>query len=235
MHLSIFCDFDATITLQDVGEALFKKFGNFLSCWNEFESGKCNVRELNINLCKSIPSNVTKNDIENFAYFQEVDAYFVKFVDYCKNNNYDFYIVSDGYDIYINTILNKLKLDNIKVFCNEMQYIDNKFIPKFFGAVESCNCLTASCKRNVILNNSVDDDILIYIGDGFTDFCAAEHCDIIFAKNQLATYCNKNKISHHPFRSFFDIRRIIEMLIKNKKMKKRNQAFFKYKSAFEAE
>ena len=55
------------------------------------------------------------------------------------------------------------------------------------------------------------------------------------AKNQLATYCNKNKIPHHPFRSFFDIRRIIEMLIKNKKMKKRNQAFLKYKSAFEAE
>lgn len=236
MQLSIFCDFDDTITMQDVGNAMFQTFGDYHKYWNEYINGKYSCRELNIKLCNSIPAAITKEIITNFALSQEVDAYFVNFVNYCHSNNYNFTIVSDGYDIYINPIINSLNLKNgIKIFCNKMQYIDNKFIPDFFGSVESCTCSTASCKRNVVLNNSADDDILVYIGDGMTDFCAAEHCDIVFAKKQLAHYCNENKIPHYPFRSFFDIQRILEQLVKTKKIKKRNQAHIKRKNAFEAE
>ena len=57
----------------------------------------------------------------------------------------------------------------------------------------------ANCKRNHILNSSSDDDITIYIGDGWSDTCAAEHCDFIFAKKSLLKYCEAKWISILPF------------------------------------
>lgn len=235
MKLAIFCDFDGTITTKDVGDALFRKFGNFEKHWQEFIEGECNVRELNKRLYASIPKSVTLADIKEFVIQHEVDAYFLPFINYCKMQGHSFTVVSDGYDIYIYEILKKLDASINKIFCNKLYYENGKFTPSFFGADENCKCLTASCKRNVVLTNSSDDDILVYIGDGMTDFCAAEHCDIIFAKSQLAKYCNENKIPHHPFKSFFDVKRTIETLVAKKNIKRRNQAFLKRKNAFEAE
>ncbi len=237
MTISFFCDFDGTITLDDVGDAMFRKFGNFETYWNEFENGKYNVRELNRKLCMSIDNYINFNDIIEFAKTQEVDAYFQKFVEYCNKNCHQLTIVSDGFDAYIMPILKQLQLSNIPVFCNKLlkSKVDMYFYPFFYGADESCNCTTASCKRNIVLNNSADDEIIVYIGDGMTDFCAAEHCDVIFAKSRLAAYCNEKKIPHHPFKSFFDIIRITDELIKNRKIKSRNQAFLKRQFAFESE
>jgi len=57
----------------------------------------------------------------------------------------------------------------------------------------------------------------------------------VFAKKNLAAYCNANKIPHHPFKNFFDVKKILNDLILKKKVKKRNIASIKRKNAFEAE
>jgi 2-hydroxy-3-keto-5-methylthiopentenyl-1-phosphate phosphatase len=95
--------------------------------------------------------------------------------------------------------------------------------------------MCASCKRNSILSNTDDDTVVIYIGDDYSDFCGAEHSDIVFAKKNLAAYCNENKIPHYPYSNFFDILRITKDIINKKKYKFRHQARIKRKQAFEAE
>lgn len=238
MHLAIFSDFDDTISIGDIGNKLFIKFGKFEKYFKEFSLGQINVRELNIRLCGSIPSATSLETLNKFANEQEIDLYFLKFLKFCNENNYSFHIVSDGYDVYIQEILKKYALEflpKLPVHCNKLIKTNSGFKPVFYDPNESCSCTTASCKRNVVLNNSSDEDILVYIGDGMTDFCAAEHCDIVFAKSKLANYCRENKIPYYPFRTFFDIHRILQTIIQNKKLKKRNQAFLKRKSAFEAE
>ena len=235
MMLSIFSDFDDTISIGDIGNKLFIHFGEFDKYISEFALGRITVRELNILLCASIPTKTTIEEIEDFALEQDIDPYFLPFVNFCQNNNYKLHIVSDGYGIYINQILKKYNLDFLPKYHNELIKTTSGFVPVFYGASESCNCSTASCKRNVILNNSTEEDIMVYIGDGTTDFCAAEHCDIIFAKSDLANYCRKNKIPYHHFKTFFDVQRILQSLLQTKKIKQRNQSFLKRKSAFEAE
>jgi len=244
MSVSIFCDFDATISVEDVGDALFKNFGDFYTYWNEYSEGKYNVRELNKKLCGSLRSNLTYEEITDFAKEMPIDFYFVQFLEYCNQKQFNFTVVSDGYDAYINPIFEFNKIADYPIYCNSLKKNENGFEAIFYGAVEYCyekncyeknSCTTASCKRNVVLNNSAEKDIIVYIGDGHTDFCAAEHSDIIFAKSKLATYCNENKIPHHPFKSFLDIKRILENYFNTGKLKQRNQSAMKRKSAFEAE
>lgn len=235
MQISVFCDFDATISVEDVGDAIFQEFGDFAKCWKNYYENHSSIKKLNEQLCHSLQKNLTYEKIAEFATKMEIDAYFIKFLDYCKENQINFTVVSDGYDAYIKPIFAAKNLNYFPVYCNFLKQNENGFYPEFFGAVESCTCSTASCKRNVVLNNSKDDDIIVYIGDGHTDFCGAEHSDIIFAKSKLAAYCNENKIPHHPFKSFFDIIRILDNSIKEKKIKQRNQALMKRKAAFEAE
>jgi 2,3-diketo-5-methylthio-1-phosphopentane phosphatase len=198
-------------------------------------NNECDVRELNKRLCKSLPADLTFDEIKNFAIEQPIDPNFKKFVGFCKKNKFALTIVSDGYDAYIKPILEHHQLSDIPVFCNSLMQSKGIFYPKFFGAVEGCYCSTASCKRNVVLNNSSDEDISVYIGDGYTDFCGAEHSDIIFAKLKLAAYCNEKRIPHYPFKTFFDVFKILENNIKTKKNRQRHQAQMKRKDAFETE
>ncbi|MPN07238.1 2-hydroxy-3-keto-5-methylthiopentenyl-1-phosphate phosphatase [bioreactor metagenome] len=235
MAISIFCDFDATISVVDIGDTLFKHFGDFSTYWNEYSCGQYDIRELNRRLCASLPTDLTFDEISEFAAQMELDPYFIKFLEYCNEHQFKFTVVSDGYDAYINPFFAKYNISGFPVYCNLLKKNSDGFYPDFFGAVEACKCETASCKRNVVLNNSADEDIIIYIGDGHTDYCGAEHSDIIFAKSKLAAYCNANKIPHYPFKSFFDIKQTLENCVKNKKMKIRNQALVKRKNAFEAE
>jgi len=86
-----------------------------------------------------------------------------------------------------------------------------------------------------MLVNSGPDDIIIFVGDGYSDYCAAEHADIVFAKKHLAAYCNKNRIPHYPWTSFFDVIRLLEDAEKKHNFRVRHQAFLKRKKAFEVE
>jgi hypothetical protein len=125
-------------------------------------------------------------------------------------------------------------LEHLPVKSNILQY-GEKVEPIFPGATESCKCFCASCKRNSVINQTNEDEIIVFIGDGYSDFCAAEHSDIIFAKKNLAAYCNENKLPHYPFNTFFDVKRLLSDAIKTHKLKKRNQAEMNRKKAFETE
>jgi len=234
-NLKIFCDFDGTITLKDLSDELFKSYGNFQLYNSMLRKNEISIYEYWKMTFNTLPSNFSIKDLENFALQQEIDTYFYDFCIFCKQNTIPISIVSDGYIEYINPILKKLNLDFVNVFSNRLIFADS-IMPVFNGATESCKCPCASCKRNVILNNSSDDDIIIFVGDGYSDFCVAEHSDIIFAKRYLAKYCTENKIPHYYFKSFFDVKKILsEIIIKKGKLKPRRQAQIKRKDAYESE
>lgn len=232
----IFCDFDGTIMKKDIGDEIFKVFGDFELYHTLLIEKNIDIKSYWSGICKTLDSNLTKEKIEEFANGFEVDAYFVPFIKFCEANNIPITIVSDGFDLYILPILKKLGLSHLDVFCNELRHDGERFYPYFTRASESCNCLSASCKRNVVINLSSESDIIVYIGDGYSDFCGAEHSDIIFAKKHLANYCNNNKLPHYPFSTFFDIKKIFaDVILNKKKFKKRNQAKVNILKALETE
>lgn len=233
----VFTDFDGTITQVDLGDDLFIKFGEFEPFHSQLLAGELHISKYWQILCDRLTPNLKPIDIYNYAMNADTDAYFKSFADYCYEEGFPIAVVSDGFDAYIEPVLESLNLKYLPIYCNKLLYDESsqKFSPFFPRASESCNCLVASCKRNSMLMNTDPEAVVVYIGDGYSDFCAAEHADIVFAKKHLAAYCFKNKIPHHSFHSFFDVKQIMKKLIKDNRLKVRHQAFLKRKAAFEAE
>ncbi len=234
--IQIFIDFDGTITIKDIGDELFKDHGVFEPYHSNLVKGKLKIDDYWNVVFKNLSSELSKELISDYAVKFEIDKSFLIFNKFCKENQFDLFIVSDGYEEYIKPVLDKYDLYGISFFCNRMVFKNNgEILPEFTYASESCNCLSASCKRNIILTKSEPDAILVYIGDGASDYCPAQYCDLIFAKKNLAKFCNENKIPHHPFKDFHTIYLILKNLITKNKIKPRNQARILRKKAFEFE
>ncbi|OGU16244.1 MAG: hypothetical protein A2X61_14295 [Ignavibacteria bacterium GWB2_35_12] len=236
LKIAVFCDFDGTVTKPDLGDEIFKVYGKFEPYHSQLREGKLNIRDYWRTVCSELKPGTNAEIIRHFAEQAEVDSYFKDFAEFCKENDIHVSIVSDGFDTYINPVLNKLGLDWLHVYCNRLIFNDGSPpIPVYPYASESCECLCASCKRNSMLNSIDDNTVLVYIGDDYSDYCGAEHSDIVFAKKNLAAYCNEKKIPHYPYSTFFDILRIMKDIVKKKKYKIRHHAKIKRKQAYEAE
>ena len=233
--LLIFCDFDGTITRRDLGDEVFRQYIPLESLHRQLVGKEITIAEYWHQLCAALPPAATEAAIRSFALAEDVDPYFRPFVEFCRDNAIPLHIVSDGFDTYIAPLLEREGVGDIPRFCNRLVFGADTPRPVFPLASESCRCFCASCKRNAVLNISTDDSLVVYIGDGYSDFCAAEHADIVFAKGNLAAHCTRNRIPHHPFHTFFDVLRILKKLITGQSLRPRHQARLKRKEAFETE
>lgn len=233
--ISVYTDFDGTVSAKDIGDELFKELGEFEPLHSELDRGDISIGEYWKAVFATLPPEISKEDIELFTMKFDIDPYFKSFTDWCNSSGIPITVVSDGYDAYIYPVLKRAGIEGVNIFCNEI--INNGFgpAPKFTFESESCLCPSASCKRNIILTNSPPDDILVYIGDGASDYCAAEHCDVIFAKKKLAAYCNEKRIPHYPYNTYFDILRLLRNLVDKNNIRVRRQAELLRKKAFETE
>ena len=233
-NFKIYVDFDGTITTKDIGEYMFLEFGDPKVCKEiiaKWLTGEFNSKEVWINLCKTVKDF----DAKKFSEFLEkfsIDPFFHEFIEYSNIHKFELTVLSDGLDYYIDQVSKREKFDHLPIFCNKLKFDENNnLIPEFPHTDEECS-KCANCKRNHILNSSSDEDITIYIGDGWSDTCAAEHCDFIFAKKSLLKYCEDNGLPYYPFNDFSDVKNIIEQLRNKKKLKKRHQAMLKRRDAF---
>lgn len=231
--IKIFIDFDGTITKKDVGEGLFRKFGDpdkVDKIIDDLLQNRISAKQSWTDLCRSVNAlNVAEWD--SFIVETEIDEFFKEYVSFCNEQKIDFFVLSDGYDYYIDRILEKENLIGIKYFANRLNIINGKLCPEF-PFEDPYSRSSANCKRNHIINNSSDDDITIYIGDGNSDIYAAQFCDYIFAKDSLLKYCEKERISFNPYRDFSDILLKTKLLVKKRNIKKRHQAELKRKEVY---
>ncbi len=233
-NLRIYCDFDGTITVRDIGDELFKVHGAFEPYNSMLKRKEMGIYEYWQTLCNSLPAGFSEEDVRRFALEQEVDAYFTDFCRFLEGNSMPLTVVSDGFSSYIEPIIRREGME-CEIICNTMQFSEGAITPIYRAASESCKCFCASCKRNFVLADAPPGDVIVYIGDGYSDFCIAAHSDIVFAKKALAAYCNEKRIPHYPFKTFFDVKKILSGLIARGDYKTRHQAQLARKSAFETE
>lgn len=232
----VFVDFDGTITKKDVGEELFIEFGDrefskrLIDDWN---NDLVLPKEGWKTLCESVMI-ADEVKITEFIRSIEIEKSFKKFVGYCKENEFELKIVSDGFDFYIRTILEKENLAEVEFSSNVLTIADNKLKPTFPNSAEDCKC-SANCKRNYVLKHSSDDDYTVYIGDGVSDRCPIQFCDFIFAKDSLLKFCEVNRITYFPYKDFDDVIKRLDELKNKKRLKKRHQALLKRKEVYTQE
>lgn len=253
-NIKIFVDFDGTITKSDLGNEVFRELiGDelFNNLHTQFKNNEISIKTYWKLICDGITENDYENlkkSIELITLKYEIDDYFINFIDLLEVNNIVPSIISDGFEEYIEPILNKYNI-KLKYYSNKLTSVNDKIEPVFHYQKEACECLSASCKKTNLLNKTFEEDLIVYIGDGVSDFCPAEHSDIVFAKGKLSKYCNQNNIPHYNFKTFFEINLILKKLFESQnldfsdklkkhnkdKFKIRNSAFIKRKLSFEVE
>lgn len=230
----VFVDFDGTITREDIGDAVFTKFGHTETVKHIIDNllnDKISAKECWLRLCESI-SYIDKRELDDFILQKDIDETFHSLVEYCDKNKIGLFILSDGFDYYIDLILKREKLDYLKVFANGLILNENNTLTPVFPHFDSSCTTSANCKRNHIINNSSDDEFTVFIGDGNSDKYTVHFCDFIFAKDDLLKYCEKERISFFPFNNFNDVIYRMETLRQKKRLRKRHQAELKRREIY---
>lgn len=234
--IKIFVDFDGTISTVDIGKEIFYTFGNK----NKVDEVISNLKNEIINSLQcweqliENSNKINENILIQIIDSAKIDESFHRFANFCYSNKIEIFILSDGFDIYIKRILQREGLSHIPFYANKLEIVDEKFVASF-PYFNPDYPTTANPKMIHIINNSADDDYTIYIGNGSSDYLAAQYCDLIFAKNNLLKFCEINRIYYYPYKNFDDILNRIKMLLGKKRLKKSHQAMLKRKIAYEAE
>ncbi len=233
--LKIFSDFDGTITLYDtwieMGDFFIKKKDKWAEVIKSFEEQKIGARECFLRECDLI-ENFDINEFNHIIDEQKLDPMFLEFMNYCEKNSLPIVILSEGMDYYIKRILDNYNL-NIPFYSNKIVFSEDlKSIGLEFPYSDADCDKCGTSKRNILMNNTADDEISVFIGDGFSDACVVNYADIVFAKKSLASYCWKNNITYHEYQTFGDIKKKMEKFLDSKKLKHRQAAKLKRREVF---
>lgn len=236
-RLKIFCDFDGTVTKNDVWFTSLARFVEnkdmLKNITDDFVAGKINVRdvtELHLRLISGFREELFRCYLDE----EEIDESFPRLIEYCGRSGDDIFVVSSGLEFYVSYILMKHSI-SVPHFGtgHHVDYARGTIKGVYNHADEYCeNC--AMCKRNILLANSSDlaGEVSVYIGDGASDFCVSRYADVVFAKGRLASHCWKNNITYYEFKTFDDIIKKLEKLRTAGKLRHRQEAAVRRKDAF---
>jgi 2-hydroxy-3-keto-5-methylthiopentenyl-1-phosphate phosphatase len=200
----VLTDFDGTISTMDVADTIFTVYlGDSWDVIDEqWHKGEISMVEL-YEKCWEL-TNIQEGELADFVDKIEIDEHFSEFSESLADAGIPMSLVSDGFDYYIERIMNKYGFNGCEYYANNLRYRNNEITLAFNNQNGECD-RCANCKRYVIDNKRTEFDFVVYIGNGLSDLCASEHADLIFAKDSMLEHCVKNDIPHIAYETFGDI------------------------------
>ncbi len=232
--VSLFCDFDGTISSRDIGFDLFDTYGMQEPLHGRLKRGELPIQEYWREIVKTVVEpSLSHEELDRYLRQVPPDRGAADLFDLIERAETPFTIVSDGMDLYISRWMEIHGLPAKRLFCNHAELMaDGEIRVSFPYASEECDCSSAVCKRNLLLGMIGEVERVIYIGDGMSDFCPAELADVIFAKGELAAYCNANGLPHHSWKSLTEVVPLLEKLLAGKRIRARKRALNARKRAW---
>jgi 2-hydroxy-3-keto-5-methylthiopentenyl-1-phosphate phosphatase len=209
-RISVLCDFDGTVAERDVGHCLFETFVKDRSRWldtlEQWEIGLISSRECLENEISWLDAGM--DDIERFVGGERLDPYFKDFVDFCVRKKYDIQILSDGLDYYIDMLLMREGVGFVPFKANHLVHDDGRVNGIDFPHFDTMECsMCGNCKLHHLEEKQRAGYFTVYVGNGHSDRCPAEHAGFVLAKGELLDHCRREGISCVPFENFRDVER----------------------------
>jgi 2-hydroxy-3-keto-5-methylthiopentenyl-1-phosphate phosphatase len=201
---TIAVDFDGTVTEIDLLDTIARDFGDpvvYQEVEDGLHGGTMALRDVITREFEPVQSpleEVVGWELDNVR----VRDGFREFVELARERGWRVVIVSSGFHELIEPILEREGV--------EVELHANRVDPRPEGwRVEwrydsTCDSCGESCKRSIVQALAGDDE-LIYIGDGYSDRCAAEASDRVFATRGLAAYLDERGIPYERFDDFNDV------------------------------
>jgi len=207
MQLSISCDFDGTITCADTVDAILEHFAMpaWLDIEAEWKAGKIGSRECMAQQVELL--RVSPTELDAFIDQIEIDPESVGFFADCLRMDIPVTVVSDGFDWVVRRVLARIGLRAIPVIANRLVHMgDDRWSLRFPHS--AANCGSGVCKCSVVNGKTQ----LVHIGDGRSDACVSDICDVVFAKGWLLETRTKRGMASIPFESFATVRALLPEL-----------------------
>lgn len=202
--VDVLCDFDGTITNEDIGFKIIQTFAG--PGWEEVEEayqrGEKGSREALQEIFAL--TRVSKETLTRFVETHfHVDPLFPSFVQLCHEAGIAVTVLSDGFDFYIDLMFRKFNVD-VPYLSNRLNVVDCSLHADFPYSSSDCGAC-GNCKMNYARKVKAEGAQIIYIGDGHSDKCVVDVADVVFAKGVLAEHCRDRGTSFIEFEGFHDI------------------------------
>ncbi len=228
--IRIFCDFDGTISVKDVGAEFFNGLvaGDHRKILDDWFNGRISSLECLTKECELV--RVTREDADRLIDKQEVEPSFLEFHKEIRSVGIELIVLSDGFDYYIERVLRNYGIEDVTYYANKLIFYDTNRVRPEFPYYDSTCSFFANCKGLQLQKLNTDNKVSVYIGDGYSDKCAVPYADIIFAKGEFYEYCQKESNSRpngvcNRFNDFFDILNVLKEKFPNYFIKGGNATF----------
>jgi 2-hydroxy-3-keto-5-methylthiopentenyl-1-phosphate phosphatase len=204
METLVQCDFDGTVTEQDVSFLLLDAFaqGDWRQLLRDYQANRISVGEFNTRSFAMVRAD-KHTLLEAMKGRVEVRAGFRELVSYCLEQGFRLVIVSNGLEFYIRAVLKDLGLPDIEVHAARASFRPEGMKVQYLGP--DGKKLEDGFKEAYLESFLRLGYRVIYIGNGDSDFAPAECADRVFATGDLLTYCRGNNLKCEPFETFLEV------------------------------
>ena len=211
MKMIIQCDFDGTLTVEDMGFYLLDTFaqGEWRRWLEQYRDKKITVGEFNSRAFATV--KVAKEELLAAIRSEtRLREGFVEMVDYCRQKGFRIAIVSNGLDFYIASILADAGLGDIEAHAATSRFHPGGLTVQYIGpdGVPLNDDFKAAYTRSFLEQGYK----VAYVGNGPSDAAPASLSQHVFARDGLLEYCKEKKIPCQPFDDLHDVIKGLESL-----------------------
>jgi 2-hydroxy-3-keto-5-methylthiopentenyl-1-phosphate phosphatase len=200
----IVVDFDGTITESDTLVEIVQTHAPQL--FDELE-GDLDAGRITLHQCIEREFAAVRGDhdaiVAEAVDRVRVRAGFAEFVSAAQAAGHRVVVVSSGFEAIIRPVLLRHGVPDVELFAHEVRFSAEGGVVEFRHG-EQCDVCGQECKRSVVA--ALREDDVVYVGDGYSDRCAALDADRVFARRELARDLAAEGVAYEPFDDFVSVR-----------------------------
>jgi len=211
MKMIIQCDFDGTLTVEDMGFYLLDTFakGEWRRWLQQYRDNKITVGEFNSRAFATV--RAAKEELLTAIRSEtRLREGFTDLVDYCREKGFRIAIVSNGLDFYINSILADAGLEEVEAHAATSRFHPGGLKVQYIGpdGVPLNSDFKAAYTRFFLKEGYT----VAYVGNGPSDANPASLSQHVFARDGLLEYCKDKNLPCQPFDDLHDVIKGLESL-----------------------
>lgn len=211
MKTLVQCDFDGTVTQEDVSFLMLDAFakGDWEQPLAEYREGKISVGHFNMKAFAMVEAD--RQTLLDFVKDKvKIRAGFGELLSYCRSRGFQFVIVSNGLDFYIKALLRDNGAENIEIFAANTEFYPGGMKVKYIGPEgEQLHDNFKKTYTRLFLKRGYR---VVYVGNGMSDLSPASQAHCTFATGELLDLCGQANLNCTPFVDLNDVVKGLELL-----------------------
>jgi 2-hydroxy-3-keto-5-methylthiopentenyl-1-phosphate phosphatase len=194
---SLVIDFDGTVTEDDLLDTIALTFGDpavYQEVEDGLDAGTMPLREVITREFRPVRAPL-EEVVDWVLEHARVRRGFRQLVQEIQEAGWQVHIVSSGFHELIEPVLERERVD-VELHANRVDARPDGWRVEW-RYPDDCDECGESCKRKLLPPGYV-----VYVGDGYSDRCAALAADRVFARDGLARYLDERGVPYEPFEDF---------------------------------